>query len=87
VVMRTIKWGNLVFMLNGVHAVAVVMHKEHANLQLFNGASLAESFRALQGSGKGLRHVKFGYRQAPDLALVSEVVCACVERLARERQA
>jgi len=85
--MRTIKWGNLVFLLNGVHAVAVVMHKDHANLQLFNGALLADSFQALEGSGKGLRHLKFRYRQAPDLALVTEVVRACVERLARERPA
>ena len=79
---RTIKWGNLVFMHEGVHAVAVVIHKDHANLQVFNGALLAEAFPALEGTGKGVRHLKLRYAQAIDAALVTAVVQACVERLA-----
>ncbi len=78
---RTIKWGNLMFLHQGVHAVSVVMHKDHANLQVFNGALLAPAFPALEGTGKGLRHLKVRYGQAFDAALVSAVVRACVEQL------
>lgn len=79
--MRTIKWGNLMFMLQGVHALAVVVHKDHANLQVFNGALLAPGFPALEGTGKAVRHLKFRYAQAFDAALVTAVVRACVEQL------
>ena len=79
---RAIKWGNLVFLHQGVHAVAVVMHKDHANLQVFNGALLAPDFPALEGTGKGLRHLKFRYSQAVDVALVTAVVRACIAQLA-----
>jgi hypothetical protein len=79
--MRTIKWGNLMFMHRGVHAVAVVMHKDHANLQVFNGALLAPAFPALEGTGKSLRHLKVRYSQAFDAALVTSLVRACVEQL------
>ena len=80
--MRTIKWGNLIFMHRGVHAVAVVVHKDHANLQVFNGAVLAEAFPALEGTGKGVRHLKVRYAQAVDAPLVTTLVRACVAQLA-----
>jgi hypothetical protein len=79
--LRTIKWGNLMFLHQGVHAVSVVMHKDHANLQVFNGALLAPAFPALEGTGKGLRHLKFRYSQAVDTGLVTTVVRASVEQL------
>ena len=80
--LRSIKWGNLVFMHQGVHAVAVVIHKDHANLQVFNGAVLAAGFPALEGTGKGVRHLKVRYSQPPDAALVTAVVLASIEQLA-----
>lgn len=78
---RTIKWGNLMFLHQGAHALAVVMHKDHANLQVFNGAQLAADFPALEGTGKGVRHLKIRYSQPLDAGLVSAIVRACTEPL------
>ncbi len=71
---QTIKWGNLVFMSQGQNQLAIVTHKTHANLQFFNGATLAASHPELEGSGKGLRHLKCRYRQPVDEALVTRLV-------------
>jgi hypothetical protein len=84
---RAIKWGNLVYLHNGVHAVAVVVHRDHVNLQVFNGAHLVPDFPELEGAGKAVRHLKFRYAQAPDAALVRAVVRASVDRLGAARAA
>jgi hypothetical protein len=75
----SVKWGNLMFTYEGTHAVAIVMHKDHANLQVFNGAALIDRFPELEGSGKGVRHLRFRYRLPVDEELLREVVRACVE--------
>jgi hypothetical protein len=75
---QSVKWGNLVFSHAGTHAVAIVIHRDHANLQVFNGARLVERFPMLEGSGKGLRHLKLRYRQPVDAGLVEALVRACV---------
>ncbi len=75
----SVKWGNLMFTHEGSHAVAIAVHKDHANLQVFNGAVLAERFPDLEGSGRGVRHLRFRYRYPIDEELVREVVQACVE--------
>ena len=54
----------------------------HANLQVFNGAVLAEAFPALEGTGKGVRHLKVRYAQAVDAPLVTTLVRARVAQLA-----
>ncbi|MFL6662836.1 MAG: DUF1801 domain-containing protein [Rhizobacter sp.] len=77
----SVKWGNLMFTHDGTHAVAIVMHKDHANLQIFNGAALVERFPELEGGGKGVRHLRFRYRYPVDEELVREVVQACVEQM------
>lgn len=77
----TVKWGNLMFTLHGTHAVAIVMHKDHANLQVFNGAMLTDRFPELEGTGRGMRHLRFRYRLPIDEDLVREVVQACVEMM------
>jgi hypothetical protein len=74
----SVKWGNLVFSRAGAHAVAIVIHKDHANLQVFNGARLLQRFPMLEGTGKGLRHLKLRYRQPVDAALVEVLVKASV---------
>jgi hypothetical protein len=77
----SVKWGNLMFTYEGTHAVAIVMHKDHANLQIFNGASLVDRYPELEGGGKGVRHLRFRYRYPVDEELVREVVRACVEMM------
>jgi len=77
----SVKWGNLMFTHEGTHAVAIVMHKDHANLQVFNGAALADRFPDLEGTGRGVRHLRFRYRYPVDEELLREVVQACVEQM------
>jgi len=77
----SVKWGNLVFSLAGNHALAIVTHRDHANLQVFAGAQLLERFPMLDGTGKGLRHLKLRYRQAVDVELVKVLARASVEDL------
>jgi uncharacterized protein YdhG (YjbR/CyaY superfamily) len=78
---QSIKWGNLMFTLEGRHALAIVVHRDHANLQVFNGVTLAERFPMLEGSGKGMRHLRLRYHQPVDDSLVAALVRACVDAL------
>lgn len=78
---QSIKWGNLMFTHAGRHALAIVIHKDHANLQVFNGIALAQRFPMLEGSGKGMRHLRLRYKQPPDLGLVEALAHACVETM------
>ena len=75
---QTVKWGNLTFVLEGRNLLAVVTHKAHAHLQVFNGALLAQDFPELEGVGKGIRHLKQRYSQPVDATLVQDVVRAAV---------
>jgi hypothetical protein len=79
---QSIKWGNLIFSHMGIHTGAIVMYKEHAHLQVFNGAQVASQFVALEGSGRGLRHIKFKCRQTVDAELVKSVIRASLDELA-----
>lgn len=79
---QSVKWGNLVFSHAGTHAVAIVIHKDHANLQVFNGAQLLQRFPMLEGTGKGLRHLKLRYRQPVDTGLVEVLVKASLALMA-----
>ena len=75
----SVKWGNLMFTHEGTHAVAIVMHKDHGNLQVFNGAAMVDRFPELEGTGRGMRHLRFRYRQPVDEELIRDVVQACVQ--------
>lgn len=78
---QSIKWGNLVFSWNGTHALALVGHRSHVNLQCFRGAQLAARFPELEGSGKGLRHLRQRHGLPVDEALVGDIARATVEAL------
>jgi hypothetical protein len=67
---------HLVFSAGGSHAFALVAHKSQAHLQVFRGHALERRYPQLEGSGKGLRHLKFRYGQPIDTELVREVVNA-----------
>lgn len=77
----SIKWGNLLFSRGGDHALAIVIHKEHAHLQVFNGARLVERFPMLEGAGRGVRHLRLRYRAPLDEGLVEALVRACIDDL------
>lgn len=77
----TVRWGNLVYQLDGVNALAIVPHKSHVNLQLFKGAAVAPLFPQLEGSGKGVRHLKLRFTATVDPELVGRIVVAAIEAL------
>ena len=83
----TIKWGNLVYMHGGSNLLALMPHKSHLNLQVFNGAALAERFPQLEGTGRGLRHLKLCYGHEFDAELIAAVVNASLEIAELDRQA
>lgn len=78
---QSVKWGNLVFMVERHNLLAIVAHKGHVNLQFFNGAALAAQFPQLEGTSKGLRHLKCRHRQPVDTALVRALVQAAMQAL------
>jgi len=63
-----VKWGNLCFMNDGDNMMAIVLHKAHAHLQVFNGVLLVGEFPELDGAGRGMRHIK-----------VRELTLACLQ--------
>lgn len=51
-----VKWGNPVYTINEKNVVNIMHYDDHVNLGFFMGAKLKS--RKLEGTGKGLRHVK-----------------------------
>ena len=70
---QVVKWGNLVFLHRGRHALAIVVHREQAHLQVFNGAALAARYPMLEGGGRDVRHLKVSYETPFDPELVREL--------------
>lgn len=66
-----VKWGNLVFMHRGRHALAIVVHRDHIHLQVFNGAALAGRYPMLGGGGgRDVRYLRLSYETPLDAGLV-----------------
>jgi hypothetical protein len=82
VLSQAVKWGNLVFLHRGRHALAIVVYKEHAHLQVFNGAALAARYPALEGAGRDVRHLRIGYEVPFDDALVRQLAADVVAAMA-----
>jgi hypothetical protein len=76
----SVKWGNLMFTHRQNHLLALVLHKGHAHLQVFQGAALVERFPQLEGSGRGMRILKFRYGQPVDADLVHAIVRAAAQQ-------
>jgi hypothetical protein len=54
---EVIKWKNLFYEQNGF-VFAIVLHKDHVNLQFARGTELKDPTKMLEGTGKKIRHVK-----------------------------
>lgn len=76
---QSVKWGNLTFTSQGRNVLAVVVHKAHLTLQVFNGAALSERFVELEGVGRGVRNLKLRYGQPADAELIGAITRAAVE--------
>ncbi|MEF7613675.1 DUF1801 domain-containing protein [Aquincola sp. MAHUQ-54] len=75
---QAVKWGNLIFTVNHFHALAIAPYKTHLHLQVFRGAALMHRFPMLEGTGRGLRHLKWRYSQPLDEELIADLVLATV---------
>jgi hypothetical protein len=52
----TVKWGNITYTLNNQNLVWLLFYKDHLDFGFFAGAKLRS--KLLEGTGKGLRHIK-----------------------------
>ncbi len=55
-VVESIKWGQPVYEYRGSNVICFMIYDDHVNFGLFMGAKLKP--KRLEGTGKGLRHVK-----------------------------
>ena len=51
-----VKWGNPTYEIGGGNVACMMLYKDHVNLGFFEGAKLMSG--RLEGTGKGLRHIK-----------------------------
>ncbi len=51
-----VKWGNIVYSLNGKDIVWLLFYETHVDLGFFRGAELDS--KLFEGTGKDLRHIK-----------------------------
>lgn len=54
---EVIKWNNLIYEKDGL-VCAIVIHKDHVNLEFAQGNELLDPDGMLEGTGKKIRHVK-----------------------------
>ena len=54
---ETIKWGYPCYVGAG-NVCSIIPYPDHVNLAFFRGTELADPDRLLEGTGKGMRHVK-----------------------------
>lgn len=73
---EAVKWGNLVFSVNEVVFAAIVPHKAHVNLQIFNGSQLPPGTPVLDGVGRGSRTLRCRCTQPVDTVTVEMVISA-----------
>jgi len=55
---ESVKWGAPVYGRGSRNLLSLIPHRAHVNLQVFNGAAAPDPEGLLEGTGKGLRHVK-----------------------------
>ena len=54
----SLKWNNLTYHSKR-NACAIIDHKQYVNLQVWGGAVFEDPKSLLQGTGKGMRHIRF----------------------------
>jgi hypothetical protein len=59
-----VKWGNPVYSVNGKGIACIMCYSDHVNLGFFLGSKLTST--RLEGTGKGLRHIKVRSRSDID---------------------
>lgn len=53
---ETVKWGNITYLLHDRNLAWIIIYADHVDFGFFRGAELKS--KLLEGTGKGLRHIK-----------------------------
>lgn len=53
---ETVKWGNITYILKSKNLAWIILYDDYLDFGFFRGAEL--SSKLLEGTGKGLRHIK-----------------------------
>jgi hypothetical protein len=77
---EAVRWGQLVFLHAGQPLLAIAPHRNHVNLQVYNGHLLADVPVPLEGSGRGVRSFKCRLHQPVDAVAAQMLVAASVAR-------
>jgi len=75
---EVIRWKNLTYG-QGKMLLAIVIHKNHLNLEFANGRSLVEKGYPLEGTGKNLRHVKISTESDLEREFLPEIIKKSIE--------
>ncbi len=69
-VVETVKWGNITYLLGGKNLAWIIIYKDHVDFGFFRGAELDSPL--LEGTGKGLRHIKIKNKSDIDEAEIAK---------------
>jgi hypothetical protein len=75
-----VKWHVPVYSLGTTPVVSIEGFKAHVNLKFFKGAGLQDRTGILEGTGKGVRHVKFRSSEDVDEGRIRGLIDQALER-------
>ena len=75
---EVIKWKNLFYEKKGF-VCAIVIHKDHVNLQFARGTELEDPEGILEGNGKKIRHVKINNTKEINSNILKNMVVEAVK--------
>ena len=75
----SLKWSNLTYGASK-NACVIVTHKNHVNLQFFQGAHLNDPQSLLMGTGKDIRHIKYASVDEIDAEYVAILLRQAISR-------
>jgi hypothetical protein len=75
---EVIKWKNLFYEKKGFEC-AIVIHKDHVNLQFARGTELEDPEGILEGTGKKIRHVKINNTKEINSNILKNMVVEAVK--------
>ena len=75
---EVIKWKNLFYEKKGF-VCAIVIHKNHVNLQFARGTELEDPEGILEGTGKKIRHVKINNTKEINSNILKNMVVEAVK--------
>ena len=76
-IVETVKWGNITYLFGGKNLAWIIIYKDHVDFCFFRGAELNSPL--LEGTGKGLRHIKIKNKNDVDEAEIARLMKKAAE--------